>query len=629
MRLSKLRRRLAWYVYRARAMPLEELPFRVTEQVHRRRGRRPTTAEGVSEPGPRSDTSLSELILSWRHQPGVGDFWQARAAAAARGEITVFGRRWSMTPDGLPDWDVDPATGFRWPQDYCFDVPLLPPSAEPVEVKYVWELSRLLYLLPIAAHAASEHDEEAARLCRSHLQAWILSHPPQRGVTWRSGIELAHRVLVFVVVLELISSVQGSDPALEARVGQAVAEHVDWIRRFPSRFSSANNHRVTELIGLLIAASAYPELGSADERDRWWTELSSVALLQFHADGGPAEQATMYAFQVLEWLSISLRLAQRQGRHLDGETLDRVRRAAGFLANLTDGAGHAVRIGDDDDSRLLTAALPHDDLPRAALDLVAQELGGSAPGASTGLTSFPDGGYTVWRSGSAAEEILWVLDHAPLGMGHLAAHAHADALAVFLHVGGRPILVDAGTYLYHSGGNWRDHFRRTAEHNTVTVEGEDSSLMAGPFSWRRGHRADGRLVGASASGDDWLMEAEHGGYAKRFGVIHRRTLEGVGPCTFQLTDRLEGATRPVAIRWSLLLAPGLEVVRTSDGWTVHADGFNVLRLTVPPEWRAAMKEEPASYSPAFGQMEKVCRLALDGELGGGSAIRIGIDVPDR
>ena len=566
--------------------------------------------------------------MGWGLLPGVTDFWRQQAAAASRGEITVFGHLWGTTTDGVPDWDVDPVTGFRWPQDYCFDVPLVPPSARRAEVKYVWELNRLLYLLPVAADAAVRHDAEVAQLCRTHLRSWIRSHPPRRGVAWRSGIELAHRILVLVLVLELTSSVQGSDPALEALVARAVGEHTGWIRRFPSRFSSANNHRVTELVGLLVATSAYPQLSSVDERDGWWSELSTVAGLQFHADGGPAEQATMYAFEVLEWLCVALRLARSQGgAGLDAGTRDRIAEAAGFLAAVTDGSGHAVRIGDDDDSHLLTAALPHDHLPRAALALVTDKLDVAVPGARPGLTTFAEGGYTVWRSGPGPDEVLWVLDHARLGMGHLAAHAHADALAVFLHVGGRPVLVDAGTYLYHSGGDWRDHFRRTAEHNTMTVEGQDSSLMAGPFSWRRAHRAEGRLLRAGASDDRWSVHAEHDGYTQRYGVVHRRTLEGLGARSFRLTDRLEGAAGDVAVRWSLLLAPDLQVVRTGDRWRVRRDGTDVLTLTVAPEWEAGMREEEAASSTAFGRLEKACRLVLDGRMGAGSAIHVEIDLP--
>ncbi|SDS16847.1 Heparinase II/III N-terminus [Friedmanniella luteola] len=627
MRVADARRRLAWYLHRARAMPPEELPFRVGEQVRRAQGRRPVATGGAPDPGPRVDTSLAQLVLGWRDQPGVASFWQHQSEAAGRGEVVVFGRPWAVTPQGLPDWDLDPVTGFRWPQDYCFDVPLLPATAEPVEVKYVWELNRLLHLLPVAADAAHRGHLPASRSCREHLRDWVERHPPRRGVVWRSGIELAHRVLVMVLVLELTEPVEGRDPALESSVGVAVAEHVDWIRRFPSRYSSANNHRITELVGLLVAATAYPRLATVEELDGWWSELESVTLLQFHHDGVPAEQATMYAFEVVEWLVVGLRLARRQRRRLSTAVLERIDWAAAFLAAVTDAGGHAVRIGDDDDSRLLTAALPPASLPRAALGLVAAGLGRPVPGVPTGLTTFADGGYTVWRHGSAAEEVLWVLDHAPLGMGHLAAHAHADTLAVFLHLGGRPVLVDAGTYLYHSGGDWRDRLRRTAEHNTLAVGGQDSSQIAGPFSWRRGHRAEGQLVSATASGAHWAVDARHEGYRGRYGVVHRRTLEGLGPGSFRLTDRLEGADERLVVRWSLLLAPGLDAVRTPEGWAVGDGGATLVTVVVPAAWRASMSEEPAWYSPAFGELDQTRRLAIDTELGPGVPLQVEFVLP--
>lgn len=606
-------------------MPIEELPFRVGEQVQRTLGRRPPSAPGLPIAG-RTDTGLAELILQWSRVQGVVSYWAEQAAAVSQGEISVFGRRVGTTPDGLPDWDVDPLTGYRWPQDYCFDVSLAPKTARHVEVKYVWELNRLVYLLPMAAHAATQSDDQLSRLCRTHLEVWIRTHPPRRGVQWRSGIELAIRVLVFVLILEMTTSGPEVDSALESQVSRAVAEHAEWIRRFPSRYSSANNHRVAELVGLLIATSAYPKLACAAEVDGWWTELEAIVPLQFHSDGVPAEQATMYAFLVLEWLSIGLHLARRQGRQFSLKTRERIGSATEFLAAVTDVAGNAVRFGDDDDSRLITASRPHGDLPRAVLGLVAEGLGLPVAQARPGLSTFVEGGYSVWRSGSAADEILWVMDHGPLGMGHLAAHAHADTLAVYLHVGGRPVLVDAGTYLYHSGGNWRDQLRRTAEHNTVALGVEDSSVMAGPFNWRRGQRAKGRLVSAASSAADWSVEAEHDGYAKRYGIVHRRLLEGLGPGSFRLTDRLDGGSAEVKFRWSLLVAPGLDVVATTGGWLVQSVGKDLLMLSVSPEWQTSVQEETAFYSPGFGRIEPASRLVIEGKTDETSLIQVGITV---
>src|SRR3546814_9740957 len=84
--------------------------------------------------------------------------------------------------------------------------------------------------------------------------------------------------------------------------------------------------------------------------------------------------------------------------------------------------------------------------------------------APVGIRTFRDGGYTVVREPSARGEFLLVLDHGPLGYLSIAAHGHADALAIWLHLAGCPVIVDAGTYLYHSGGAWRDH--RSEEHTS-------------------------------------------------------------------------------------------------------------------------------------------------------------------
>jgi hypothetical protein len=615
-------------------MPARELPHRVAEQAARLTGRLPRAAR----PGPagtRVTCGLGELVLGWRGEPGVAAFWREQAADVGAGVVRVFDQVWPVAADGTPDWDLDPRTGYRWPADYCFDVPLVPRDAGgPVEVKYVWELSRLVHLLPVAAHAAAAADEDARRTCERHLRSWLAAHPPRRGVAWRSGIELAIRVLSMVTLLELLDRPRDGD--LEAAVGRAVAEHVAWLRRFPSRHSSANNHRVAELTGLLVAAAAYPGLVEPAEADASAAELAATALDQFHEDGVPAEQATAYGLLVLEWLAVALHLAAVRGRPLPAAVRERVGAAAGFLATVVDGAGAHVRIGDDDDSRLLTAARPHADLARAVLGLVAAVPGGTPGRAAPGLTTFAAGGCTVWREAEGDAEVLWVLDHGPLGMGSLAAHAHADTLAVSLHAAGRAVLVDAGTYLYHGAGTWRDALRDTAAHNTLTVGGAGSSTPAGPFNWRRSHRARGRLVTAGGAPGRWCVVAEHDGYLASHGVLHRRTLAGLGGGRFRLTDRLvqpgaRQAERLLPVTWSLLVAPGLRVEQTAAGWTVRDGAAPVARIGAPAGWarRTCTGGPPASggwCSPRFGVLEPATRLVLSGPLGTGEELQVDIAV---
>jgi uncharacterized heparinase superfamily protein len=84
---------------------------------------------------------------------------------------------------------------------------------------------------------------------------------------------------------------------------------------------------------------------------------------------------------------------------------------------------------------------------------------------------------------SARWQVL--LDAGPLGLGSLAAHGHADALSLWASLDGKPLLIDAGTYAYHEDPAWRDHFRSTPAHNTLTLDGKNQSEIHGPFLWGR------------------------------------------------------------------------------------------------------------------------------------------------
>ena len=64
-------------------------------------------------------------------------------------------------------------------------------------------------------------------------------------------------------------------------------------------------------------------------------------------------------------------------------------------------------------------------------------------------------------------------------------HGHADALAIEMAVGGRTLLVDAGTYTYHESPEMRDFFRTTIAHNTLMIDEKSQSNRAGNFAGKR------------------------------------------------------------------------------------------------------------------------------------------------
>ena len=189
---------------------------------------------------------------------------------------------------------------------------------------------------------------------------------------------------------------------------------------------------------------------------------------------------------------------------------ERVERLDEFLVHAVHPDGTVPLVGDDDGGRLMRLdGLPTRDarptlatggalFGRADMRCVGGDaveeclwlLGesrrprprGDAPSAPAGRSrGFRDGGFYVMRDGWQRDRRWALVDGGPHGSLN-CGHAHADALALEVAAGGRPVLIDSGTFSYT--GAERDAFRATAAHNTVAVDGESSSLTAGPFHWR-------------------------------------------------------------------------------------------------------------------------------------------------
>jgi uncharacterized heparinase superfamily protein len=203
-----------------------------------------------------------------------------------------------------------------------------------------------------------------------------------------------------------------------------------------------------------------------------------------------------------------------------------------------------------------------------------------------------------------------VFDHGPLGYLSIAAHGHADALAIWLSIGGEPVLIDAGTYRYHGAGAIRDRLRGTAAHNTLTVAGADQSEIAGPFNWSR--KANCQVV--SKTDAPWSVEAEHDGYLSRFGCIHRRRVETAGRGKFTVTDRLIGTGGPWPATIAFLIAPGLAVRQHGAAWHIGD------KLRIHHDGRLTGMVSQAEFSARMGQIGTTQRLAFSGPMSPGDAV---------
>lgn len=91
---------------------------------------------------------------------------------------------------------------------------------------------------------------------------------------------------------------------------------------------------------------------------------------------------------------------------------------------------------------------------------------------SDGVLCLAESGYVRLQHGDA----VLMVDAAPIGPSYLPGHAHADTLSFELSLHGQRVMVNSGTSCYGSGLG-SNASAGTAAHNTLIVDGKDSSSM--------------------------------------------------------------------------------------------------------------------------------------------------------
>lgn len=629
-----------WYIKRLRSMGPREILHRVSERAKKSASRR--RHQGWA---PFVDVATTLPVLpSIREAASSADnetreAIRRAAGAVLDGRFEALGAAWpKRAPEALfpaDIWRLDPVTGGLWPGKdvYTFDIGYRRERTLG-DVKYVWEFQRLQFLQPLAASVCLTGDATALAAIEEAIASWYEANPPFMGIAWNSGIELALRAISLLLVTSLCGEALSAETV--TRVRTILGAHAYWLARFPSRFSSANNHLIAELAGEFLIAVAIPGLAKPAASARAaGAGLAREILDQILPDGVGAEQSPTYAAFSVELVLLAAKVGRAAGHPLPREADERLARFIDFVAWIANPDGTLPAIGDDDEGRVIALGGPEPGYATSVASGAAGYLGVPGPvakdatlrgavfgppaavlAAPSGLHTFDTGGYSVFRGEQGAKEILLVLDHGPLGYLSIAAHGHADALSVILSIDGEPVLVDPGTFAYHAGGAWRDWFRGTRAHNTLAVGDADQSIIAGAFNWSHKARAklDERIEGA-----EWRLRASHDGYQGRFGKRHERMLAAAAD-GIHIVDRLIGPGGAADAEVTFQLAAELKA--KVDGKAVSVTGARgtVLRIVCPDDAVSiARGGEEASgggwVSPSFGTRQPADRISWRGRVG--------------
>lgn len=465
------------------------------------------------------------------------------------------------------------------------------------DVKLIWELSRWFQLVRLAQSAYVLGDERAGRKCVAWLEDWVKQNPPYRGWNWTSALEVGMRLIQFTWIDALLQaqaekcSYAGELETLRYKI---LPPHAWFAWRHQSFGSSANNHLLGELAGLILATTRWPELA------RWGASLDVLqarwereVLAQFAEDGGNREQALNYQLFSFEfcWQARAALLAA--GKKISSLVEQRLCLASIFFVEVQV-KREPWDYGDSDNafvtpfffSEQNTVREWHDWMESSVASAALQYWLGEPPAIPGQIGqgqaartkclgswwAYPDTGLAICESGF----FFLRFDVSPLGYLRTAAHGHLDVLHLSIWCKGVALVIDPGTGAYYADKNLRAWLASRAAHNAPCPEGEEFPKRLGPFLWAQHHDRPA----LTEAGTDVML-----GELNLPNAQLRRAVSKLSDHTsWQVEDECnyKGENRGFTVRWQF--APGACVkILGERKFIVNREGVS-LDVEVSEDW---------------------------------------------
>lgn len=446
------------------------------------------------------------------------------------------------------DWHFDYKNGKKAPLSYsgdinCHDFDVVG------NIKYIWELNRHQHLITLSKQYYLTGDDSYKNEVLTELDQWIAINPYLKGVNWCSSLEVALRVISWSWVWNFISDIE---PALKEKWLKSIFLHCRFIEENLSRYSSANNHLIGEAAGLFIGSLVWNFGKVSDkQREKAFSILIREIAAQNYDDGVNKEQAISYQQFVIDFFLLAGLLGKKNGIQFPDKYWTKIENMLEYVNSSIDCKGGMPNIGDSDDGRAIILSGRKDfniyksllatgavifgrgDFKTMAGEFDEKSFWLLGAGSYEAYRNMPEkeivikkefrkGGYFLLSDYDGEKnEIKLMFDCGPVGYLSLAAHGHADCLSFTLTVEGKKFFIDPGTYVYAADKEWRNYFKGTLAHNTVTIDKADQSVSGGNFMWLK--KAGYRLMEYKSDALIDMVRGEQYGYMRLVDpVAHQR-----------------------------------------------------------------------------------------------------------
>lgn len=512
--------------------------FQTRDLLHRARARnadelwaRLVTNSCDIFPATLSHGELDELV------PGEPARVLAAASRALRNEIDLLGSG-PVSLGARINWHRDYKTGDQWPLRYFRKVDYLN-VGRASDVKTVWELSRLQWLLPCAQAFVLTRDEQYAAHVRDVLEQWMDANPYTCGVNWGVTMEPAMRLLSWTWMLRACAdSVAFGDAMFRERLMRMLFLHGLFTEKYFERSDVNGNHFTADAAAMLLAGALF---GDGEDAGRWLNDgirdVEHEIVLQVFPDGVDFEASAAYHRLVAELFLVAAMAMRATGRKPSDTFKGRLAAMARFTAAYTRPDGIAPLWGDNDDARavpmgtqplrdhrylvgLVGLFLEDATLLSMARGTRAESAWMFGPAAVRRLADTgPDAGSKAFREGGVyvlrdSRNHVFI-DCGPIGLAGRGGHGHNDLLSFEAMLDGVPLITEGGSYVYTADEVSRDIDRSTRSHNTPMVDGQELNRFIGPeFRWNMHNDARHELVEFSHAQEIDRFVGRHGGFER-------------------------------------------------------------------------------------------------------------------
>lgn len=205
-------------------------------------------------------------------------------------------------------------------------------------------------------------------------------------------------------------------------------------------------------------------------------------------------------------------------------------------------------------------------------------------------THFEESGFYIIKDSNKK----LIIDTGEICPTFLPAHGHCDALSFELSINRSPFIVNSGTYQYE-GGQWRNYFRSTKAHNTISISNKEQSQFWGSF------RVAKRIKNVKRKRFSLdMIQYYAGSYTSYSGDKHKRYIGYLDENSIIVLDYVDSDSKD-SIESYLHFVPGASLHVSND--IVHVKkGSETIMLT--PIGVNDLTVEEGWYSDQFNVKEK-------------------------